>query len=369
MKARVDSGEFSTAVKVASRWTTSTGMEATRAIILEIMGDWLLVRTTTGDQDCQLTVNAFDAEPGKIVTGAQMLQGFAWDSGGWLRLHNTKAKLVLDYEDFTKSRIGLLDEEVMDLFPVFLEVGESMLLDSQALLMAANHTSPLDRTGTVLKSAIHAIPQEDSTIILGTDGVVGYSRKVQSRVPAVVSIDGPLLSAAIGAIGDQVAIGVTDHRVQVSAPMRPAKIQFSTMATKADPCNLVNMFGYETPDDPVLVSKDSLKRMQFLCARAALVDEVAEVKVSGDKTVMFEILGREVDIEKTLLAEGCIDPIVFRCDNFARALASLSDVDSYKVWPIVSDGKPFWYIDGVGRHFMMSSAPVMFASKGEEQNI
>ena len=367
MRARVDSGEFANSVKVASRWTATSGLASTQSIILEATEGWLLMRTTTGDQDCQLAVKAFDVEPGKVVTTAQMLMNFAFDSKGWLRLHDTKTKLVLDYEGFTKSRVGLLSKDVIDLFPDFLEVEGSISLDRQALLLAADHTQSFEITGFALKSAVHVIPHGTGTIVLGTDGVIGYAKETESEVREVISIDSPLLSSAMSAIGDHVLIGVAGHRVQVSSPNSPSKIQFSTMASP-NPEQLIRMFEYDLPETSVEVSDGSMKRLQFLCSRAVSVDQAAEVKVSTqeDGLSVFEILGSEVEIEKTPLAEGHIKEAVFRCDGVSRALRNLSKTETYTLWSMEEDGKPFWYIDGDGRHFLLSSSPVRFEKQNEE---
>ena len=366
MKARVDSGEFSNAVKVASRWTTTkAGIQSMKSVILEAVDNWLLLRTTTGDQDCLLAVNAFDVEPGKVVTTAQMLLSFAFDSKGWLRLHNTKTKLVLDYEGFTKSRIGLLEDGVMDLFPDFLEVESSLHLDRQALLLAGDHTQPFEKTGFAIKSAVHIVPQGIMATVFGTDSIVGYAKQIEADIDSPISIEAGLLSAAISAIGDDVWIGVANHRVEVSAPNSPAKIQFSTMASP-DPTKLVDMFQYDVPETKVEVSSESMKRMQFLCSRAVSVDEAAEIRVSGSDGVVFEILGNEVAIEKTFLAEGSVPEIVFRCDGMARALGNLSDIEIYTLWPMELNDIPFWYIDGDGRHFMMSASPEQFKKQSED---
>jgi hypothetical protein len=366
VRARVDSGEFSSVIRMASRWTTTTGMEWTKAIMLEAVDNWLLVRTTTGDQDCLLAVNAFDVEPGRVATTAQMLLRFAFDSKGWLRLHSTKTKLVLDYEEFAKSKIGLLDEEIMDMFPDFLDVESSMSIDRQALLLAADHTQPIEKTGFAIKSAVHVVPHQDGAVVFGTDSIVGYAKEIKADLVGPLSIDASLLSAAISAMGDNVLIGVAHHRVEVSSPNSPARIQFSTTASP-DPTELVAMFKYPLPDGAIEVSREAMRRVQFLCSRVASVDEAAEIEFSHtDGRIVFEILGDGAEVEIAPLAEGVIQNVVFRCDGLARALLNLSDIETYTVWPMENAGIPFWYIDGDGRHFMMSASPERFKKQSSE---
>jgi hypothetical protein len=346
---------------MASRWTSTTGLESTKSVILEAADGWLLIRTTTGVQDCLLAVNAFDIEPGRIATRMQALLSFAFDSKGWLRLHDTTSKLVLDYEDFTKSKIGLLDNSVIELFPEFLEVEGLMKVDQQTLFLAADHTLPFKITGAPIRSAVHIIPQEDGkAMVIGADGIIGYAKPIDAELKESLSVDGQSLTSAISAIGDQIVLGFAGHRVEIASPNSPARIQFSTMHSP-DPKSLVKMFQFNTPDTPTEVSSESMKRMQFLCSRAVSVYQDAEIQVfEKHGEVVYRILGGECSIEETSLAEGEIKEIVFRCDSLARALGNLSRREEYKLWSLTEDGKPFWYIDGDGRHFMMSSAPVMF---------
>ncbi len=217
------------------------------------------------------------------------------------------------------------------------------------------------KTGFPIKSCVHIIPATGGVAIVGSDGVIGYMKTVEGvELDKYISIEANTLSAALGGVGDIVRVGTTRGRVEVAARDAPSRIQFSGVSSP-DPDKMTEFFALETKGEPLEVDGQLMKKVQFLASKAAAIDPAAEMLVYGDGVVTGKILGRDITIPEFEICSGSALPIVFRCDSFSRSLSILTDTEKYRVSVHVhSDNAHLWFIDGDGRHSVMSSAPVRF---------
>jgi hypothetical protein len=356
LKARIDSKEFSNVIRQAARWSAKTGAIASECIWLKSEGQYLIVRTTTLDQDAILTANNFGDEDGEVLTKVSILQEAAIDTGGFVNISRSKSKLVLDYEDFSRIEIGTVADDIIGNFPVILEIEPVVSLNRDTLVAAASHTLPLDKTGLPIKSAVHIIPNGDQMAIVGTEGIIGYMMNVEGTIEKPLSIGASTLMSALMVIRDLVEIGIGEHRVQVKDMNSPSRIQFSSMQSP-DPSGFISMFNYETTGS-VKVSRADLERIRMLCNRSSAIDSAAEIKISRDK---IEILGQDIEAEMEWDG-GDILTSYFLAEKLAQALGGLRNADEYLIStkPHESGNAHFWYVDAIGRHFIGCASPGRF---------
>lgn len=349
MKARLDSKEFSIAVKQAIKWTAYAGSAISECIGIKAVDGFVLLRATRLDQDAIIGVNAFDVKHGDVVVGASLLNEFSWDTGGWLTIEVVGNKLRMDYEDFANPEISISSESYSG-FPTLMEVGGFITLPEDVLRTAATHTIPFAKSGMAIKSAVHIVPVDTGCAIIGTDGVVGYMTSLPTNIDNPMSLESTMLVTAIGAVPSPVSVGVSDHRVEVAGG--ESRIQFSSVSSP-DPKNLPEMFSMKTADE-LFIGKEGIEKLRFLCSKAAAVDSDSNIYIGGDGTVTGRISSRDVAIPMFDIVSGTLEEILFKCYSFARSLKNLSDASEYKI-SVVTDGKirRAIYIDSdSGRHFV-----------------
>ncbi len=362
MKARVDSREFSTAIAQAMKWTRVTGVDVSGLVRLRAVDNYVLIRTTILDGDSVLAVNAFDVEHGDVITRASLLNGFAWQTDGWLDISLAKRKLILAYEDFASPGIGTVKEAQ---FPVLLDMKHPVTLTKDILLAASVHTQPFEKTGLPIKSSVHIVPAEGGVMVMGTDSYVGYRRTVDGvSLDAPISIEARMLAQALGGITGAIKIGVKEGRVEVASRDAPSRVQFSSMACP-DPTGICAFFDTETHENVLEIPKAGIKRLGFVAGKAASLDDdnsKAEIRIQGSGMIRGEVLGQDITIPAFDIAPGDSAPITFLCSFLSRALSMLSDAEVYRVSFATRDGEPMmWFIDSNdARHFIMASAPGRF---------
>lgn len=357
MKARIDSKEFSAAVRQAARWSAKTGAIASECVWLKVEGPHLLVRTTTLDQDCILAVNNFGGEDGEVLTKVSILQEAAIDTGGFLNMERSGKKLLLNYESFSQMKIGTVDDDIMGNFPVLFEDIETLAsINRDTLITAASHTLPIEKTGLPIKSAVHIIPAGPEIAVFGGEGSIGYLQATNGTIEKPLSIGATTLITALMALRGMVEIGISDYRVQIKDLDSPSRIQFSSMQSP-DPTKLLGVFEFETSGS-VSVSRGDLDRIRLLCNRSAAIDGGAEVKISNNK---IEILGQEISAEMEWPG-GDILTSYFIAQNLSQALGGLRPAEEYAISTKLheSGSAHMWYVDGVGRHFIMCAEPSRF---------
>lgn len=359
MKARVDSKEFSAAMSQAMRWTRpSTGADVSEMVMLRAVDGYLLIRTTVLDGDSVLAVNAFDVEHGDVITRASYLREFSWQTDGFLVVRHSGGKLILEYEGFAHPELSTVKEAT---FPSMLKIPHRVNLTKETLLRAAAHTLPMARTGLPIKSSVHIIPTETGASVVGTDGVIGYLKDVGGvEIERPISIEASVLSSALGGVGGTVKVGATEHRVEIAARDAPSRIQFSGVSSP-DPSNLPDFFNLPVEGEGFVASKEAMDRVRFLASKAAAVDPAAEMLVHGSGVITGTISGQDITVPEFEICNGSTSPIVFRCDSFSRSLSILASTEEYAVSIRMVDNTAHnWFIDGDGRHFVISSAPVRF---------
>lgn len=364
MRARVDSGEFSHALRSAAKYSRTTGLPVSECVLLTVDGDALFIRTTTGSEDCIARVNVFSGEDGQVTTLLSVLLPTAFDSGGFVDIYTDGTKLVLEYNDALFT-LGTFDKNEGD-FPVWLDAEEIATVSGSILKAACGATQPFDKTGHPLKSAVHFISRPDDLTILATDGIVGYIR----HLPPVAAMEKPLsieatqLWKAISTAGDMATVSASKGRVVVSTPT--ARISFGSMIC-SDQEKLIKGF-YLEGTDAIEIGIEELRRIALLCRSASIVDERAEMKIDEGEVT---IIGRDVDIRTTIDLELPLLTI-FHCSTFVSIISSIGTNDPVKIvqFPLDEHSAKFWYIDGDdGRRFIYAYQPAFFADGTSEQAI
>lgn len=358
MKARIDTKEFVEGLKQAARWSTKTGAEASECVWLRANRPWLTFRTTTLDQDCILAVNNFGSEDGEVLTKVDALVKVAIDTGAFVNVSTSGSNLVLEYEDFGTFEIGTVSDDVMNFFPVLMdEVTPLASINRDTLIAAAAHTIPIEKSGLPIKSAVHLIPNGGQIAVVGSEGTIGYMQQVSGTIETPLSIGAKTLVSALMSIKGMVEIGTGDYRIQIRDLNSPSRIQFASMQCPS-PANFVGMFNYGTTGS-VSVPGTEIDKLRMLCSGPSAIDSTAGVKVSVDKV---EVLGHEVSAEMDWDG-GDILTSFFIAENLAQALGGLRSVEEYTISTVEhkSGNAQLWYVDGIGRHFIMCAAPARFS--------
>jgi len=358
MKVRVDSKEFSKAVRSASRYVKTTGLQVSEGILLKVADGSLMIRTTTGSEDCRVYVNAFDTEDGIAITLASVLIPSSIDSGGFVDISTDGNRLLLEYDN-ANFKLGTMDSREDD-YPVWTDIDPIVGLDSGILRTACATTTPFDQTGHSIKSSIH-IMQQEGVVVFGTDGYVGFIANVDGQVDGVVSIDSQMLIKSLSVVGETVTIGAQSGRIAVSGPIGDVTFS-STICKSLD--DILAGFSLKTDYGPIEIDINELRRIALLCDSAARVHLGSEIQISGNNVW---ILGYNVDIRTGIGGEFPEERSIFNCAAFSRCIKSItSDKVTVSIKMLPSGTSQFWYIDGLGRYFVYSSAPVLLPSDETE---
>lgn len=357
MKARVDSGEFSRAVRAASKYSKKTGLDVAEGMLLKVSDGSLSIRTTTGSEDCIIWVNAFDPmEDGVAITLYSVLIPSAIDSGGLMEISVDGTKLVLDYED-TRFKLGTMANQESD-YPVWVGADPIVGLDTDVLKMAGASTIPFERSGHPLKSAVHIVPYgypyDETIAVFGTDGHVGYIRYINGSIESEVSIDAQMLAKALSVVGEPVTIGANGGRISVSGSV--GDVTFSSVAC-TDPSSLIAGFNMDVDHGPIKMELSELVRIARLCDSAVGVYEGSEIWISGNGA---QIVGYNVDIKTAIDGEFPEGESIFKCVAFSRCIKNIAaSTVSIGIKMLEEGNSHYWYIDPTddSRHFVFSSMP------------
>jgi hypothetical protein len=98
----------------------------------------------------------------------------------------------------------------------------------------------------------------------------------------------------------------------------------------------------------------------MLCNRSAAIDSGATVEITREKV---KILGVEIEAEMEWDG-GDILTSYFLAAKLAQALGGLRSAEEYTIStkPTSDEVAHFWYVDGIGRHFIMCADPGGFSS-------
>lgn len=347
MKVRVDSGELSRAVAIAAKWSSSSLSDITKCIGLWAEGHALFVRSTMLHAHCLVRVNAFDVEPGDAVVMAKHLEAATHDTGGDVTLRTTKARLVLE-DEYSTIRIGRRDESIDD-FPAWRDCGEGWMVPKDQLLAVCSSTKTEGETGLVFLSALHMIPTDTATLIMGVDGIVGTLSEIDAVFPYPFAMDARLIKSALSGFDGSVSLAVDENSVELSAPGSPVKVSFSRTVTPEKLFGLVDtLFHGRTYDDDLGLTSDALAALTDLCKRATRIDEDAELAIfsEGEMPLSVTIAGDGIGIESSVACDGSLRRAVMYCKTLLQCLAPARSSDVFEILTMPS---PAAEGDRVGR--------------------
>jgi hypothetical protein len=361
MRARVDSGEFSRAVKVARRYTTSSATDVTRMVHLAIVDNDLELRATTYMSNCIARVNAFDTEAGTVVTACDRLAIMSTDTGELFDLFMEKGKLVLDY---AANRIEVeTTDHTLDDFPVWVQTNPIATVDRDILNIAVLHTRTMAEAGMPIKASVHFIPKDDEEMhVMAHDGFHGVLSVADGKIHAPVSVEAESLARALSVMDGIVNVGIKDSHITISGETSPYRISFTTIASP-DPTEIMGMFHMPTMDTKLYVQHDGLMHIAAWCKRAIGVDKASQILLGGGGgTLGYTIRGRGVNIEGEIAGKGSILESIFHAELFSN-LSEIRECDEgYVITSAMGedDRGHFWYINGEDKYCLLCMKSNLF---------
>jgi len=344
LKARVDSKELSVAVAAAAKYSKTTGSGMTLCIRLKVTADWLELRTTNFTENAIVRVNAFDCEEGEAVTLTSHLLAAATDSGGWVRIRDTKKRLVLDYE-VAPIRIGLME---IDAFPVWPSGERVASLPSGLLKTAA---SICTFGAAPVTDCVHLVSRNGIIYVMSSNSIIGIQGSIEGELPESLALDGTVLSKALSVLDGIVHIVVEKSVARLSCSDSASEISFSTTGLKSGVETWIDsIFNLDTLGG-MTISKAELYKIVKWANVAAKIDEVSRLVLDGGSA---EVVGREVNIDPFEIEyEGDFIPrMVFYTGMFARTIGTVRGEGPFSVLPAIVPGRDnisSIYIDGEDR--------------------
>lgn len=334
MKATIDSGELQKAISIASRFTRSSSVEISEAMLLTVGSDGLYVRTTSFDTNCVIRVNAFSAEDGAAVVLAKNLLAVTYDSGGMVEIRTTPKQLHLKYGT-TNLRISRRIEGPED-FPTWQETSDKILIHKKSLLVACSQTIPESKSPPPIVSSIHLVPRDNNLIIFGVDGVSGaLSTIMDSSPPSMVSISSSMVKAAVAIMDDDVYLSYGKSCVGIDSYDSSKRVLFVTTSIQGGlrVADLIDqLFLAEVAGDEAVIDQETMQAIVNVCNAAVRIDELSEVSLESDgKNLLVCLAGDGIEGTSDFQIDGVLPYVTFLCKTIVSTLQALRDSDEYKI--------------------------------------
>lgn len=367
MKATVDSRELEEKVKIASVFSSKkAGASFANAALLEVRDNWLLIRTSTGEQHSLQAVNAFDTESGTVVTSTAALSAAIFDTGEMMEI--SVGKKILLKSGTYEARLSILGVDESD-FPVMFETEEVIRLPDKIIRTAVRHTSPLADTMDPMKSSVYLVPDLDRVYVVGTDGLTGFTSLILAEMENRVTIDSTQLMNAAAGLSGMIRIGMGEHgRIVSVSGDGPSRVNF-TVATDKWTDQILNFFTME-PNYSFFVSSNDVDKLKRLCSAALGADDTSAMIIyeSGGKGIV-EVHGDVLRFDDEI--ETCVGYAVFTCKMLNRAIANLMPAEKYEI-QVLDRGQKLkfwrWHYDN-NVHFAGLANPERIKGRLEELGI